>query len=1395
MSTDLETLLVRLEVATSGFEAGLNKADQRIVKHAKNVDVTMQRVDQRLEQTSQSFHRFSRNVSGALAGALGAREIIRASDNFITMENRLRSATKSAAEYEKVSRDLFSVAQSSRQPLKEVADLYFRLNGAFTDAQKQAFPIIDITERMGKAFLATGVEAQQAQAFILQLSQAAGADFKAVGQEINTLIESAPLLTKAIAEELGLKSASALKKFAEDGKLNVDNFFAAFQRATDGMVAQSDKMTVTVEQSLTRLDNAFLQYIGRQDLISTGTGALAAAINGLADNFEDVADVALLAAGVIGTRYVSALVLANRHLLVTTANTIALNVQMARMAGVGYAASSSLAILGRTAAGVFGGPLGLIAVGALTAYTFHTNKAEQAQQELHDTLQDLPNIAKELMSADKDIANAKSQSVNQQIQDITRLMVAEQELLNARLGIGEEFGLVGGALRDLGVAGREVAGKLGIGDAPSEMIDKIDAYQSRIKSLRDLLENPEKYDISTELTSTANAAGSGAGKIKKKADEAQRLLDKLKEATKQNQRTLEQETMLAEAAAVSADEYARVSRQIDIKNKLEQQGFKVGTELYELNEKILNQTDEKIKASKKLKDEEEDAARAAEEYAEAMRRPIENALEGIQDTISDTFVGVFDGSIDNAKDAADSIKRIFFRMAAEIATLELFGATGFGIDSLSGGQSGGSDGLSLDGFFNSGSLGQPLFQSGGTMAAGLDAVGSFFGLSGAEASGPMLDGSAGYMTGISTNFTAGAGLAGMGGGLAANMVGFDGGYSDVGSTAGSLIGTAVGGPIGAAIGAFAGTAIGSMLGTGRPHPASTFSVERTGGVLDFNTMTYRSKHLDDTIAQDLSTGVASAVQSLQSAGFDLAGAEIIAGGVDDGRGFFTTENYKEATENTIFFNPADQADAERALSEFIVALARESSNLTDILGNDVINSLENISTEGRAAAEILNDLDFIVNFQETFTAADRTFTDLELTVQDMAAQFDAAADTAERLGLSVDKVRQAEDERMSALLAGFTGNIGNEILQLTAPIEAQIQQERDRYARQLRDLAAVGAKQEDIQLAELLHKLNIEKINGEIASQDNDRVAAAKDLDRRFSAIQNTLGDFLFELTNGKYSPLTPTRNLDSIRDQVLDLGTRAGLGDIEAQEQLAELLPAFVQLSAEVNGFNAEFAKDRQIAEDLTRNTISVAQRQVSLQQSQIAAIERQTSSNVSGFAALEAAIARLGSNLSVDDVFNASTRGSRFGINVKLNQALAAATGFSGVFNPDPSIDEFDDFRVANPQFESVIEAVARSQGFANGGLVGGVSGIDKNLARLTKGEFVMNNAAVRAVGVDTMQSINTGGGVLINEIKGLRGDMQKLTEAVVVSGKMNNSELQALNHTSQRAATIERAIAYRG
>lgn len=213
----------------------------------------------------------------------------------------------------------------------------------------------------------------------------------------------------------------------------------------------------------------------------------------------------------------------------------------------------------------------------------------------------------------------------------------------------------------------------------------------------------------------------------------------------------------------------------------------------------------------RTKDELQKATRARELFVE----PFKNAISGIQDAFSSAFENIFSGGVDSFSDLAATVKRIFVRLAAEIAALLIFrpavaGALGsVGLGGLGASLTGGSAGGGLLGGFPTpplslfGNIGSTLNQLGAAIGIGPQLVsgpGSFFGLS-----------TAGSLTSASlTSLLGAAGIGAFGGGLLAQLTG------------GNQIGGSIGGGLGAALGAafpilgpltpIAGGLAGSLLG-------------------------------------------------------------------------------------------------------------------------------------------------------------------------------------------------------------------------------------------------------------------------------------------------------------------------------------------------------------------------------------------------------------------------------------------------------------------------------------------------------------------------------------------------------------------------------------------------------
>jgi len=755
----------------------------------------------------------------------------------------------------------------------------------------------------------------------------------------------------------------------------------------------------------------------------------------------------------------------------------------------------------------------------------------------------------------------------------------------------------------------------------------------------------------------------------------------------------------------------------------------------------------------------------------------------------------------------DSLASIAKKLAAEVAAAwviqpilgEVLGVTGFG---GSGGGSGGGissggtgsfggvgigDLSSLSSVFSSGSLSQSIFALDSSIGTLIDTMG--YDLFGVGTTGlPTLSGS-GVAGGLSQSFTPGAGLAGLGGTMLADFAGLSGEYSSITGTIGTVIGTAVGGPIGAAIGGFLGSAVGGLFGGGgRPHPAATAGIDGFNSDGSFQGLDLQAKHLDEEAAQQIADALNAVTSTIaQTAGLDLSLIKAptddegnIAGtafqaGVNDGTGFFTFGDHKSDLNNknvSVTFDPEDNDDLNRALGELSKLFVRRVEELGGEVNATLSNALDKIEVEGRAVEEVLSDIAFAAGFEELGEIPD-VFTAMEVAAKALKAEFDAAAATAERLELSVEKVREVEEARMSALLSEYSRGIARGILSGVAPDRLAELDEEARYNIQLRDLMALGATKKEIDQAELLHTLNMQTIraqNNEIENNllvtERTRLQVATSLANRFGSVATSLRGLLDELDYGRFTAETPVNNLDNMRGIIRELGQQAALGDIDASEKLKEILPAFLELSGEVNQFNSDYAADRQLAKSVAQETLSTADRQTVLQERIASAAETQIDVLSSGFSALETAMTTLG--ISLEDIVNSASYGSGALTGLTQDQKnytlIAREMGLLGA--NETATDGLLAQRINESGRLDEFKGQLNARGFANGGFVSGEAGIDRINARLSDGEFVTRSASVKKIGASKLEYMNRTGRIPAND--DFSGQVDRLIEAVDAVGR---------------------------
>ena len=281
--------------STSLWRNQLNSAN-------RNFDVFNKRVDKSSDYVRTLGTELS-SLTYYAANAFGVSSIIKYSDTWKLLSGRLSVVEGEMSRVVRVQDRLFSIAQNSRQSLEGITKLYTKINMALTDNQRKMYDVAGVTSTFAKALAITGETAASAEGAILQFSQALASDFKSSGQELNSILEQAPRVAKAIAEVYNTTPAG-LKKLVQNGEVTTDKVLRTLEptsRAAKAIAKEFEKIPTTVGQAITQLDNAFLQFIGRSDAVQKGTSALSLGIKELADNIGVVSTLV----GVVAVRQLS----------------------------------------------------------------------------------------------------------------------------------------------------------------------------------------------------------------------------------------------------------------------------------------------------------------------------------------------------------------------------------------------------------------------------------------------------------------------------------------------------------------------------------------------------------------------------------------------------------------------------------------------------------------------------------------------------------------------------------------------------------------------------------------------------------------------------------------------------------------------------------------------------------------------------------------------------------------------------------------------------------------------------------------------------------------------------------------------------------------------------------
>lgn len=228
-------------------------------------------------------------IAAAAGAAFGVRQLFNLSDQMTSNTARLNLIVDDGGSVEALEAKIMASAQRSRAAYLDTASAIASMGANARAAFSGNDELIAFMEQVNKQFVIGGASAQGQSAAMLQLTQAMAAGALR-GEELNSILENAPGIARAIESYMGIAEGS-IKQYAQEGAVTAEVVKNALFAAAEETNAKFESMPMTWGQIWTSMQNRALTAL---DPIHTK-------LNGIANSeqFSTVADSALQAFSVV----------------------------------------------------------------------------------------------------------------------------------------------------------------------------------------------------------------------------------------------------------------------------------------------------------------------------------------------------------------------------------------------------------------------------------------------------------------------------------------------------------------------------------------------------------------------------------------------------------------------------------------------------------------------------------------------------------------------------------------------------------------------------------------------------------------------------------------------------------------------------------------------------------------------------------------------------------------------------------------------------------------------------------------------------------------------------------------------------------------------------------------
>ncbi|EOH2999547.1 phage tail tape measure protein [Citrobacter freundii] len=312
----LRELIIKISANSQSFQTEISRASRmgqdyyRTMQNGGRQAAAASRETQRAlaDLTGQlnSAKASAVGLAGAFAGAYATGHLISLADEWSSVNARLKQASKSSDDFKESQRALMDISQRTGTAFSDNASLFARSAASMREYGYSSEEVLRVTEAISTGLKLSGASTSEASSVITQFSQAL-AQGVLRGEEFNSVNENGDRVIRALASGMGV-ARKDLKAMADQGQLTSDKVVPALISQLSALRDEYGAMPQTVASATTKIENAFMAWVGGANEATGATSALTGALNSISDNINTVASAAGVLAAIGGSRFIGGMI-------------------------------------------------------------------------------------------------------------------------------------------------------------------------------------------------------------------------------------------------------------------------------------------------------------------------------------------------------------------------------------------------------------------------------------------------------------------------------------------------------------------------------------------------------------------------------------------------------------------------------------------------------------------------------------------------------------------------------------------------------------------------------------------------------------------------------------------------------------------------------------------------------------------------------------------------------------------------------------------------------------------------------------------------------------------------------------------------------------------------------